>query len=173
MVLVEEVPILPDTDMIDEIEQTKVQEDRLVRSEIKRAQSIAARHQVQIKCHVFTGHVVRTVVDFANDNAFDLVVIGATKRGSVRTHAGHARRPNRQLGSVSGAYRKVTQCGRAPGVDHQFCVDVRPSLRRCHSGLARGRSCLLRRRHPNSGLSEGPLRVVSRHRLQGENRTFR
>jgi nucleotide-binding universal stress UspA family protein len=83
MILVEEVPSLPDTDMIDEIEQKKVGQDKLVRGEIKRSQSIAARHNVMIKCHVFTGHVVRTIVDFANENAFDLVVIGATGNAAL------------------------------------------------------------------------------------------
>ena len=43
MILVEEFSILPDTDMIGEIEQTKAYEDKLVRSEIKRAQAMAAR----------------------------------------------------------------------------------------------------------------------------------
>jgi len=83
MILVEEVPILPDTDLIDEIEQTKAGQDKLVRGEIGRAQSIASRHKVTIRCHVFTGHVVRTVVDFANDNAFELVVIGATGNAAM------------------------------------------------------------------------------------------
>jgi nucleotide-binding universal stress UspA family protein len=78
MIIVEEVPSLPDTDMIDEIEQAKAREDKLVRGEVRRAHAIAARHDVRISCHVYTGHVVRTVVGFANDNAFDLLVIGAT-----------------------------------------------------------------------------------------------
>jgi nucleotide-binding universal stress UspA family protein len=83
MIVVEELPILPDTDMIDEIEQTKAQEDKLVRAEIKRARSMATRWKVAISYHVFTGHVVRTVVDFANDNAFDLLVIGATGNAAL------------------------------------------------------------------------------------------
>jgi hypothetical protein len=42
IVLVEEVPAMPDTDMIDEIAQIKAGEDKLVRAEIRRARSIAA-----------------------------------------------------------------------------------------------------------------------------------
>jgi nucleotide-binding universal stress UspA family protein len=101
MITVEEVPAMPDTDMIDEIEQTKAREDRLVRSEIKRARSIAARHGVSIEFHVFTGHVVRNVVDFANDNAFDLVVIGAT---------GHAALYERMLGTRADRIAHMTRC---------------------------------------------------------------
>jgi len=101
MILVEEVPMLPDTDMIDEIEQKKAGQDKLVRGEIKRSQSIAARHKVSVKCHVFTGHVVRTVVDFANDNAFDLLVIGAT---------GNAALYERMLGTRADRIANLAHC---------------------------------------------------------------
>jgi nucleotide-binding universal stress UspA family protein len=101
MILVEEVPSMPDTDMIDEIEQKKAGQDKLVRGEIKRAQSIAVRHNVTIKCHVFTGHVVRTIVDFANDNAFDLLVIGAT---------GNAALYERMLGTRADRIANLARC---------------------------------------------------------------
>lgn len=101
MILVEEVPLLPDTDMIDEIEQKKAGQDKLVRGEIKRAQLIAARHNVTIKFHVFTGHVVRTVVDFAGDNGFNLLVIGAT---------GHAALYERMLGTRASRIAHLAQC---------------------------------------------------------------
>jgi nucleotide-binding universal stress UspA family protein len=101
MVMVEEVPILPDTDTIGEVRQIKSQEDKLVRAEIGRAQSVAARHGVTIKSHVFTGHVVRTVVDFANDNAFDLLVIGAT---------GNARLYERMLGTRADRIANLARC---------------------------------------------------------------
>jgi nucleotide-binding universal stress UspA family protein len=83
VVLVEEVPVLPDTDLIDEIAEKKSGEDRLVRAEIERARATAARWGVPITCHVFTGHLVHTVVDFASDNGFDLLVIGATGNASL------------------------------------------------------------------------------------------
>lgn len=101
IVLVEEVPAMPDTDMIDEIEQMKAGEDKLVRSEIKRAKAMAARHGVAIEFHVFTGHVVRTVVDFANDNGFDLLVIGAT---------GHAALYERMLGTRADRIAHLAKC---------------------------------------------------------------
>jgi nucleotide-binding universal stress UspA family protein len=101
MILVEETPLLPDTDMIEEIRATKAREDRMVRGEIKRARSIAARHAVTIACHVFTGHVVRTIVDFANDNGFDLVVIGATGRAALY---------ERMLGTRADRIANLAQC---------------------------------------------------------------
>jgi nucleotide-binding universal stress UspA family protein len=78
MVMVEEVPLLPDTDTMGEIDQIKSSEDKQVRAEIHRARTIAARHGVSVTPHVLTGHVVRNIVDFAKDNGFDLLVIGAT-----------------------------------------------------------------------------------------------
>ena len=101
IVLVEEIPAMPDTDMIDEIEQMKAGEDKLVRAEIRRAHSIAARCGLTVKCHVFTGHVVRTVVDFANDNGFDLLVIGAT---------GHAALYERMLGTRADRIAHLAKC---------------------------------------------------------------
>lgn len=101
MIVVEEAPLMPATDMIDEIEEIKAGEDRLVRGEIKRARAIAARHGVRIECHVYTGHVVRTVVDFANDNGFDLLVIGAT---------GHAALYERMLGTRADRIAHMARC---------------------------------------------------------------
>jgi nucleotide-binding universal stress UspA family protein len=97
----EEVPSLPDTDMIDEIAEAKAHQNGLVRVEVKRAHTIAARHNVPIRCHVFTGHVVRTVVDFANDNGFDLVVIGAT---------GNAALYERMLGTRADRIANLARC---------------------------------------------------------------
>lgn len=80
VILVEEVPALPLS--VSEVQETKGAEDKLVRAHIKRAESIAQRAGVAIQSHVYTGHVVRNVVDFANDNGFDLLVIGATGRAA-------------------------------------------------------------------------------------------
>jgi len=76
LILVEEVPSLPQS--VAEVEEAKDLGDKLVRANIKRAEQVAARSNVKIAHHVFAGHVVRNIVDFANDNAFDIVVIGAT-----------------------------------------------------------------------------------------------
>jgi nucleotide-binding universal stress UspA family protein len=99
LILIEEVPILPGS--IAEVHEAKAGEDKLVRAHIKRAETIAARSKVLIKPHVFTGHVVRAIVDFANDNRFDLVVIGAT---------GHAALHERMLGTRADRIAHMARC---------------------------------------------------------------
>jgi len=83
MVVVEEIVTLPDTDTMAEVEERKSVEDRLARFEIRRARNIARRNGAELAVHVFAGHVVRTIVDFATDNGFDLLVIGATGRAAL------------------------------------------------------------------------------------------
>lgn len=48
----------------------------------ERAQEIAARAGVQLECHIIAGHEVETIVRFAEENHFDLLVIG---------HKGHSK----------------------------------------------------------------------------------
>ena len=99
MILVEEVPAIPGT--ITEVEMIKHDEDRVVRANIKRGEIIAARHAVMLQPHVFTGHVIRNVVDFADDNHFDLLVIGAT---------GHAAIHERMLGTRADRIAHMAHC---------------------------------------------------------------
>ena len=54
-----------------------------------------------VQCHVQTGHVVRNIVDFANDNGFDLLVIGAT--GNAALYA-------RMLGTRAARIAHLAQC---------------------------------------------------------------
>ncbi len=48
----------------------------------EKAREIAMRAGVQLECHIIAGHEVETIVRFAEENRFDLVVIG---------HKGHSR----------------------------------------------------------------------------------
>ena len=84
LVLVEEVPALPE--IVAEVDDAKGEVDKLVRANIKRAETIAGRAGVKLHNHVFAGHVVRNIVDFANDNSFDLLVIGATGHAAFYQH---------------------------------------------------------------------------------------
>lgn len=84
MIVVEEVPALPE--IVGEIDDAKGEDDKVVRAIIKRAQATAGRAGVALEHHVFTGHVVRNIVDFANDNSFDLLVIGATGHAAFYEH---------------------------------------------------------------------------------------
>jgi nucleotide-binding universal stress UspA family protein len=99
LIAVEEVPTIPGS--ITEVQQAKMSEDKVVRASIKRAGTLAARSGVAIQCHVFTGHVVRNVVDFANDNGFDLLVIGAT--GNAALH-------ERMLGTRADRIAHMAHC---------------------------------------------------------------
>lgn len=99
MILVEEGPAIPGS--IEEVQETKIAEDKQVRASIKRAEAIAARCKVAVTPHVFFGHVVRTVVDFADDNGFDLLVIGAT---------GHAGIYERMLGTRAARIAHMAHC---------------------------------------------------------------
>jgi nucleotide-binding universal stress UspA family protein len=99
LILIEEVPMIPGS--ITEVQQAKVSEDKVVRANIKRAENLAARCHVKVQSHVFTGHVVRNVVDFANDNGFDLLVIGAT---------GNAALYERMLGTRAARIAHMAHC---------------------------------------------------------------
>ena len=99
MIVVEEV--LEIAEVLEEVKDTKATEDKRVREYIKRAQVIAGHVGVTLTPHVFSGHVVRTVVDFANDNAFELLVIGAT---------GHAAFHERMLGTRADRIAHLANC---------------------------------------------------------------
>lgn len=76
MISIEEISIVPE--WIEEVREEKVAADRMFRHVVKRAKSSAADNRIDLHCHVFTGHPVRSIVDFVRDNGFDLLVIGAT-----------------------------------------------------------------------------------------------
>ena len=99
LILVEEVPTIPGS--ISEVQLVKASEDRHVRANIKRAETMAARCKLAVRCHVFTGHVVRNVVGFADDNGFDLLVIGAT---------GHTALHERMLGTRADRICHMAHC---------------------------------------------------------------
>ena len=81
MVSIEEIPVVPE--WIEEVREEKIASDRVFRHVAKRAKAAAAARQVELQCHVFTGHPVRTIVDFVRDNDFDLLVVGATGRSGL------------------------------------------------------------------------------------------
>jgi nucleotide-binding universal stress UspA family protein len=76
MVSIEEIPVVPE--WIEEVREEKITSDRQFRHIVKRAKAAASQCQIELQCHVFVGHPVRTIVDFVRDNGFDLLVIGAT-----------------------------------------------------------------------------------------------
>jgi nucleotide-binding universal stress UspA family protein len=99
MVSIEEIPIVPE--WIEEVREEKIAEDRLFRHIVKRAMAAASQHQIELHCHVFAGHPVRTIVDFVRDNEFDLLVIGAT---------GHSGLYEAMIGSRAERLVHLTPC---------------------------------------------------------------
>lgn len=81
MVVIEELSIIPE--WIEEVREEKIAADRRFRNVVKRAKAVATQHGVELTSHVFTGHPVRSIVDFARDNSFDLLVIGATGHSNL------------------------------------------------------------------------------------------
>ena len=77
VILVEEVPFRPA--MIEEVRAQKAHEDRLLRQRLKRIEDAAARRETVARTHVFVGHPVERIVDFARGNGFDLLVIGSSE----------------------------------------------------------------------------------------------
>lgn len=99
VVLVEE--IIPISGAIAEVREVKRQEDQLVSKHRRRIKAIAAHHDQEAALHTFAGHPVRTIVEFARDNSFDLLVIGAT---------GHSDFYERLLGSRAGHIVHLASC---------------------------------------------------------------
>lgn len=83
VILIEEVPPIGGG-RIEEIKEEKAKEDRLLKKYIKRIDAAAAASQIKATTHVFTGHPVRSIVAFAKDNGFDLLVVGATGHSEFR-----------------------------------------------------------------------------------------
>ena len=99
VILVEEITLLVDT--VEEVRLRKAVEDRLLAKHQKRIRAAAVRQDIKLSIHVFTGHPVRTIVDFAKDNGFDLLVIGAT---------GHSDFYELLLGSRAGHIVHLSPC---------------------------------------------------------------
>jgi nucleotide-binding universal stress UspA family protein len=99
MIIVEEIPEIVET--VSEVQEVKSAEDHHAKAYIRRSHEIASHLNVALQPHVYAGHVVRNVVDFANDNAFDLLVIGAT---------GHAALYERMLGTRADRIAHLAHC---------------------------------------------------------------
>jgi nucleotide-binding universal stress UspA family protein len=99
MVSIEEISVVPE--WIEEVREEKIAADRLFRHVVKRAKTAASQRDVDLHCHVFTGHPVRTIVDFVRDNGFDLLIIGAT---------GHSGLYETMIGSRAERLVHLTPC---------------------------------------------------------------
>lgn len=76
IIFVEELS--PRSGMIGDVAERKAEQDRLLRKWHSMVAKCAARHGVHADTHVFAGHPVTRIIEFARDVQADLLVIGAT-----------------------------------------------------------------------------------------------
>jgi nucleotide-binding universal stress UspA family protein len=99
MVLVEEVPAMPDS--IEEIRETTATAGRRYHQVIQRARAVAEQHQLTIQPHVLAGHPVRKIIEVSHQLSADLLVIGAT---------GHSAFYERMVGSRADRIVQLARC---------------------------------------------------------------
>jgi len=99
MISVEEIDYMPE--FIEEVREEAGTAGRRYHSIIQRAKALAERSQVKLHTHVVAGHPVRDIVDFAKDNDFELLVIGAT---------GHSALYERLIGSRADRMVQLAHC---------------------------------------------------------------
>lgn len=86
---------------VGEVIEAKQEAADYFRKITSEAELAAAAHEVPLTCHVLPGHEVETIVTFAKDRAFDLLVIG---------FMGHSRIFGRFWGSTSQNLTKLAPC---------------------------------------------------------------
>lgn len=99
MICVEEIPNLPVT--IDEIVEERLGADHFFRPVIKRARELARLQQLAIAVHLVAGHPVQRIVDFAERQGFDLLVIG---------FMGHSALYERVIGGTADRLVRLAGC---------------------------------------------------------------
>lgn len=60
----------------DEVQSLKTSAESKFRPCIEKAKQIAAERGCTIETHIFTGHEVKTIIDFIKDNKVDYLVVG-------------------------------------------------------------------------------------------------
>jgi nucleotide-binding universal stress UspA family protein len=86
---------------IDEIEEEKEQEDSYFGRVAAQARAQAAMRHVELPCTVVSGHAVKSILDFARENGFDLLVVG---------FMGHSRLYDRIWGGTSQNLARLAPC---------------------------------------------------------------
>ncbi len=86
---------------VGEVVEAKQEAAEYFRKVIREAELIAQAQGLQLAAHVLPGHEVETVVTFAKDHGFDLLVIG---------FMGHSKIFGRIWGSTSQNLAKLSPC---------------------------------------------------------------
>jgi nucleotide-binding universal stress UspA family protein len=98
-VSVEEVPHYPGT--VGEVIEAKEAANGKYGKAIQQAKAMAQQAGVELHCHVFVGHEVKTIVEFVKERAFDLLVIG---------FMGHSALYDRVMGSTCHSLVRLAPC---------------------------------------------------------------
>lgn len=96
---VEEVPHYPGT--VGEVVEAKHAANGKYGQAIQQARAMAQQAGVELRCHVFTGHEVKTIVEFIQEKGFDLLVIGSM---------GHSALYDRVMGSTCQDLVRLAPC---------------------------------------------------------------
>ena len=99
MVCVEETQWVPGSR--EEVIGEKELADRKFAEVVANAEADAKRHHVKLVSHVLVGHAVPAIVDFIEENGFDLLVTG---------FMGHSAVYNRVIGSTTDRLVELAPC---------------------------------------------------------------
>ena len=86
---------------VGEVQEAKAEKNGYFAKLIEEAKEIAAKEGVTLHTKVVAGHEVETIVDYAKDHRFDLVVIG---------FMGHSKIYDRVWGSTSQNIARLVPC---------------------------------------------------------------
>jgi nucleotide-binding universal stress UspA family protein len=99
IVCVEELPNLPD--FIADVREARETADRRFENVLLRARTMAQERSLQVQTHVLVGHVVRDIVELADEIKAELLVIGAV---------GHSAIYERLMGSKADRIAQLAHC---------------------------------------------------------------
>ena len=100
MICVEEIPWMP-AGSREEVIGQKEMADRKFAEVVANAETEAKRHRVKLVSHILVGHPVPAIVDFIEQNGFDLLVTG---------FLGHSALYNRVIGSTTDRLVELAPC---------------------------------------------------------------
>ncbi len=86
---------------VGEVQEAKVEKNGYFAKLVEEAKEIAAKEAVVLHTKIIAGHEVETIVDYAKDHHFDLVVIG---------FMGHSKIYDRVWGSTSQNIARLVPC---------------------------------------------------------------
>ena len=94
-------PLPRHSDLPGEYEEEAEAADEYFKERQKEVAEAAAQHGIQIKCQIRRGHPAKTIVKFADEGHYDLVVVG---------HSDHSELWGRLLGDTADRISDHAQC---------------------------------------------------------------